>query len=155
MKGDYSNYKAQCKQGSYQIYKEKFADYEDKLGYWDYRTFLQIVSEEIFEATCENPDGFELPYLLGFFKIIGTKMRAPGKHTRYRRMPRYKLGATDNYVYGVRWLYHRSPHARHQRYYIFRTSRIYQSKLYKKVLEGKFTKWIRVQNHREAIRLRP
>lgn len=155
MKGDYNSYKIQCKQGSYQIYKEVYADSENKLGYWDYRTFLQILSEEIFKATCENPDGFELPYHLGFYKIIGTKMTKPTRYTRFFTMKKFKLGATDNYVYGVKWLRSRSKTIKNQKYYTFKTSKIYRSKLYQEILAGNYLKWIRVSTQREAIRLKP
>ena len=155
MKGDYKKFKTQCKQGVYQIYKEKYKDHPDKLGYWDYRTFLQIMSEEIFNALCENPDGFKMPMDIGVFKIVGSKVKRPLEKTKMVKLKKFLLGATEGHVYAIRWYPNLRGGLRNITFYQFRTSIIYKRALYKEILAGRYLKWIRVGSQLQACKLKP
>jgi hypothetical protein len=153
MKGDYRKYKAQCKQGYYQIYKDQYKDSPDKLEYWDYRKFLQIVSEEIFNATVNNPDGFQLPLHLGFYKMVGAKLRKPSKASRKIKLQYYFLGATENYIYSLRW--YEGFGVKNSHFFKFKTGKLFKSKIYKLIKEEKYLNWIRVDSQIDASKLKP
>ena len=153
MKGDYKKYKALCKQGYYQIYKEKYKDHPERLEYWDYRTFLQIVSEEIFNATAEKPDGFQLPFGLGVYKIVGAKMTKPSKLSRALKLKYFLLGSTDNYIYALRW--YKGSGIKNLYFFKFKTGKLFQKRIFKLVKEHKYLNWIRVESQVAASKLKP